>query len=449
MSFNKFKLVNLLILPIAALVATGCGSDAYVKDGPDGICELDSNGCPIDPLDPDCTGDYSHCTVDPVDPVGPVGPGVVPDNMTIDTRNPVQYIMSVCDYRTTPETVALGVIDNGTNKITQPLHYTVAGDSAKLGKWVGVEVTLPTSLSQDGEVGATLTLSWPEQTVKGPSGYIQPNIRLKDTNGDGRFLVKCNELDGNYYGQLLAILPYPVTSSASSDLTIKATAYVISDDGGEIYPPVVGPDGSFWLKHNLEADYVTVGNPNFNPDADITSIQDVHAYGNLWQWGRKSEGHQLINYPAVNLGSPVNGTTTTKSNNPANALFILSDGNWRTSADYGLWNKINTSNQVCPKDWRLGTEQEWRDIRDGEGAKFGTINPPDFLQLTLPGIRKNTDGLVYNTGLGDTFYWTGDYRGDGPQAMRFDGGQDNSYFSSRVAAEGGPVRCRYGKAIVK
>ncbi len=230
MNSSKFKLINLLILPIAALIATGCGSDAYVKELSDGICELDENGCPIDPTDPDCTGDYSHCIINP-NPDPDPDPIVIPNNMVIDTRNPVEYITSICDKNFNPPIQILGVIDNGPNKITVPLHYTVAGESATLGAYTKT-VKLDPSLSQEGEANVFLSFRWERQLV-GSEGYITAVITVDDSagNNDGRFVTKCGIADRNYYGIPLAIFDYPVTTMDYSQFTIKITSYVISDDG--------------------------------------------------------------------------------------------------------------------------------------------------------------------------------------------------------------------------
>jgi hypothetical protein len=51
------------------------------------------------------------------------------------------------------------------------------------------------------------------------------------------------------------------------------------------------------------------------------------------------DGHQLINWNSSTSGTPVNGSTTTKSttNTPANALFITSGSDWRSTQNDGLW----------------------------------------------------------------------------------------------------------------
>ena len=474
MSFNKMKLIGMLSVPVAALILSGCGSDAYVRDAggdngvivPPGGGENPGGGNPGDGENPggenpggggnpgggnpgDGNDNCDNGNGGGNDSGDGCVPGVVvPDNMMIDTRDALQYILSVNDQRTTPPTRILGIIDNGANKITQALHYNVAGSTAQLGAYK-TTVTLAPELSEEGESGVKLTFSWPAQQV-GSEGYIIGTVTVDDSagNNDGRFIVKTAALDGNYYGRVLAIFNYPTTTVDHSQFTLKATAYVHNRTDTEIYRPVVGPDGSIWLNFNLGAEYAKVGGSHFNPDAVPTSNTDQLAYGYLWQWGRVADGHQLVSYPDNVTGVGVNGTTTVKADNPGNSLFILSEGDWRVNRNDLLWRDINTPNQVCPKDWRLATEEEWFSVRDGSGGNgagnYGTFIPPSFLHLQLTGMRSNADGLVYGAGVeGD--YWTSQVRGAGTQAMHLERYTLDSSFISEVKAVGNPVRCRYGK----
>jgi len=511
MSFNRLRLINLLILPIAILLATGCGSDAYIKEIGDGICQLDENGCPIDPNDPDCTGDYSHCGIAPTppitdgecpldeggcpidptdpdcigdyppecgtDPIIPTTPPVVepdcpldengcpidpndpdcdgdydhcypvtppiPNNMVIDTRNPIEFITSVCDNSFNPPLTVLGVIDNDKNKIVVPLHYTVAGDSARLGAYTKT-VKLSPTLSEDGEDNVFLSFVWGEQDV-GKSGYIYASIIVDDSagNNDGKFNVKCGIADRNYYGVPLAIFDYPVTTLDYSQFTIKATAYVISDDGGSIWLPIVSPNtGAVWLNNNLNADYITVGNPYFDPHKQAQTSKDPHAYGGLYQWGRKADGHQLVTYPDEATGVATNGTSDTKVDEPTNALFIMSDSDWRVHPDQGLWKGLDAKNRVCPKKYRLATDNEWIAEYDGRGALGWTWLPPSFLKLSATGIRNHINGLVYASGH-EAHYWTSTiFNTNMAHTLFFNYYEDDSYTHQYEKADGNPVRCR-------
>jgi len=316
-------------------------------------------------------------------------------------------------------------------------------------------VKMDPSLSQEGEDNVYLTFRWdiPNGTVAGPQGYIGAYVTVNDKQGnnDGRFVVRCSALDGSYYGYPLANFAYPVTSAPEySTFRLIASAYVISDDGGEIFPPVPGPDGSFWLKHNLGADYVRVGNPNFNPDAVPTSRQDEHAYGFLWQWGRKADGHQIVTYDTPYHGTAASGVTDAKANDPVNSLFITSSSDWRVNSNDLLWRDINTPNQVCPKNWRLGTDAEWNSIRGADGPTGnGFFNAPNFLFLSLAGRRINSNGAVAGQGVAFTNYWTSTVRNGVAQTMTLGDTVNipDSSFQGKVKAFGGPVRCRYGKQV--
>jgi len=441
MSFKRLRLINILILPIAVLLATGCGSDAYVKEIGDGICELDANGCPIDPNDPDCTGDYSHCNLKPDPKPDPVSP--IPSNMIIDTRNPVEYITSICDKSFNPPISVIGVIDNGANKITVPLHYTVAGDSATLGAYTKT-VKIDPSLSEEGEANVFLSFVWGKQQVSS-EGYIMAEVVVDDSagNNDGRFVTKCRTADRNYYGVPLAIFDYPVTTLDYSQFTIKVTAYVIDDDGGHIWLPIVSPNtGAVWLNNNLDADYITVGNPHFDPHQQAVTSQDPFAYGGLYQWGRKADGHQLVKYPNKASGVAVNGETDKKADEPTGSLFIKSNDDWRVNPDKTLWLGIDAKNRVCPKKFRLASGDEWKAEYDGRGALGWTWLPPSFLKLTATGRRNSADGLVYGSGV-DGHYWTSTvFNTNLSFTMFFNYYEDDSYMYQFVKAEGNPVRCR-------
>ncbi|MDQ7047089.1 MAG: hypothetical protein Q9M39_05530 [Sulfurovum sp.] len=156
----------------------------------------------------------------------------------------------------------------------------------------------------------------------------------------------------------------------------------------------------------------------------------------------------MINRIDAASSNPINGNTITKADEPNDNLFIFSADDWRVNPDRNLWVGENAPNQVCPKDWRLGTEQEWLDIRDGGGGggdgSLGSFLPPTFLHLTVTGWRDNTNGLVFSTGAQGE-YWTSTVRGAGAQVVRFESYATDSFTHANVNAFANPVRCRYVK----
>jgi len=424
MSLNRFSLVTLLAVPTAVFMMTGCGSDAYVKDG-------DSD----------------------VKPGPPKGGPALSANMIIDTIDPIQYILSVCDQSRNPPVIKIGVIDNGINQITQSLHYlSTDGKNTETSGYRSSVYTVSPSMTQDGE-GGNLRLSWSPNDSLGKEGYLLSVVEVIDDAGDltsNPVELKCDAFTGNYNGISIADLAYPITGKnldITSFLHIRASAYVHSNDGTEIIPPVVGPDGSIWLRHNLGANYVTVGNPYFNPDAYPRSRADENAYGDLYQWGRKKDGHQNIQHHSGTYATATSGVSATKANNPINSLFITDANDWRVNSDNTLWKDINTPNQVCPRGWRLGTDEEWLAIRGADGTSESSFAAPDFMYLTLTGQRVPTNGGVGGQGMEFAKYWTSTVRNNKAGAFWLGGTQGafNSRLESIPKSTGAPVRCRYGK----
>ncbi|MFA5742924.1 MAG: FISUMP domain-containing protein, partial [Candidatus Paceibacterota bacterium] len=149
-----------------------------------------------------------------------------------------------------------------------------------------------------------------------------------------------------------------------------------------------------WLDRNLGATKVAT---SFN---DCTSYPSNCAYGDLFQWGRLDDGHQVRN----------SGTTATlsDSSNPGHSNFITaldSPYDWASPQIDNLWQGVSGTNNPCPSGWRLPTYEEW----DAERASWsqqnynGAFASP--LKLTATGYRSRADAVVH---LADAygFYWS-------------------------------------------
>ena len=112
--------------------------------------------------------------------------------------------------------------------------------------------------------------------------------------------------------------------------------------------------GRKWLDRNLGAANTPSG------------IDDYSNFGDLFQWGRQADGHQLIIRSGLfdSNVTLVNGNTFEKSSTdkPASALFIVSTnepGDWLITHNDNLWQGVNGKNNPCPNGWRLPTKLEW------------------------------------------------------------------------------------------
>jgi hypothetical protein len=139
--------------------------------------------------------------------------------------------------------------------------------------------------------------------------------------------------------------------------------------------------GKAWMDRNLGATQVA------------TSSTTTAAYGDLYQWGRRADGHQCR----------TSATTTTLSSvdQPTNGNFILAPNtpfDWRSPQNNNLWQGVNGTNNPCPIGFRIPTISEldaerisW--ISQNSNGAFQSV-----LKLPLPGTRGN-DGVLYQVGI--------------------------------------------------
>jgi uncharacterized protein (TIGR02145 family) len=100
--------------------------------------------------------------------------------------------------------------------------------------------------------------------------------------------------------------------------------------------------GKIWMDRNLGAAQVA------------TSSTDQNAYGDLYQWGRRSDGHQCRTSPTINFAlsstdQPVHGSFIQAFNTPYD---------WRSPQNANLWQGVNGVNNPCPSGYRLPTNTE-------------------------------------------------------------------------------------------
>ena len=182
---------------------------------------------------------------------------------------------------------------------------------------------------------------------------------------------------------------------------------------------VLTTTGKTWMDRNLGASQVA------------GASNDAASYGDLYQWGRGTDGHQLR----------TSATTTSLSNsyNPGNANFILASADWRSSQNDNLWQGVNGINNPCPSGYRIPTDAEWATEHTSWTSQkaAGAIASP--LKLPMAGYREFRDGSVYSVGTGG-FYWSSTDSGSPNSKMLFfDSGSASTQTYNR--AYGFSVRC--------
>ncbi len=144
---------------------------------------------------------------------------------------------------------------------------------------------------------------------------------------------------------------------------------------------VTSPTGKIWMDRNLGATQVA------------TSSTDANAYGDLYQWGRRADGHQCRNSATT--------STLSSTDQPGNANFILSPNSpwdWRNPQNTNLWQGVNGVNNPCPSGYRIPTETELNLERTYLSPQNNNGAFTSILKFPLSGYRNYTDGTFYDVG---------------------------------------------------
>jgi uncharacterized protein (TIGR02145 family) len=179
--------------------------------------------------------------------------------------------------------------------------------------------------------------------------------------------------------------------------------------------------GKIWMDRNLGATQVA------------TSSTDAAAYGDLYQWGRRADGHQCRTYPTT--------ATLTTIDQPAYSNFIIAPSapnDWRSPQNNSLWQGLNGVNNPCPSGYRIPTDIELNAERLSwsVNSSAGAIASP--LKLPMGGSRYGMDGSITS---GSGFYWSSTVSGSNSLNLNFGSGSGSGFMNYNVRASGNAVRC--------
>ncbi len=234
----------------------------------------------------------------------------------------------------------------------------------------------------------------------------------------------------------------------TANTTYYVRAYATNSQGtayGEQVAFTTLKEGEVWWPRDNEIEIVDIYNSstgktwmdrNLGASQVASSSTDDEAYGNLYQWGRATDGHE------DRYGSLSNGTHTLSiSDSPGHGKFILTPDSiydWRNPQNDNLWQGVNGTNNPCPSGYRLPTQAEW--IAEcqswSSNNASGAFSSP--LKLPMAGFH-NCNAYILNDSSYGGYYWSSTVSGPLSKIMYFNKNVVNVYGSSR--SYGRSVRC--------
>lgn len=419
---------------------------------------------------------------------GPSQPGIVPSTVTL-AQNSRYWIASVHDNNYLPYTAPTGpattaVVNAGattqtlvdiqgtltTTGTTVYIPATVTGSSVAMPAWSSSIITVPANLTEDG-TPTQVQLSWAAQTLTTTSSpYLVATLKAVGGTLNAKKLDINAGIGNDHLGVLLGTLQYPYNAAGTMttyelrDIPgIPDRMFGQIDNAGKyehnfLYLPVQAEDGKIWLNNNLGAAYANLDHPAFNLTQQATSSSDLNAMGSLFQWGRKADGHELVNRynyadPNSGISTPtstfvygiVYGQVATWSPTTPNMIFAASSDvppEWASSTTPNLANRwqASSSNNPCPQGFKVPLQAEWQAEITAIGGGSNMFLTNKALKLTIGG--EGLKGQVYNNtasyySVGDgysgpNYYATPTVINGNIQPYNVDGGQ---------ATRGKSVRC--------
>jgi uncharacterized protein (TIGR02145 family) len=277
------------------------------------------------------------------------------------------------------------------------------------------------------------------------------DLTLKYSGDDGKTWISCGTVTGNITNQGAGNNKLIIWDNEADNIRWGLFEFRV-----EAPQPIVNgctvnsslPVGKLtFMCYNLGADESMSIEKQMTYQAK--SDTDPTVYGDLYQWGRRTDGHEKRNSNVI--------TTLSTSDVPGHGNFIKNsstNGDWRTPQNNNLWGAPKTPNDPCPQGWRVPTRAEWESIygsTSGNTWVWNSTGTPGYkispdggttFTLFLPAAGRHynfSDNIAYTGEGGD--YWSSTVIGTGSYHLYFQSSTFGVVSSVVERANGYSCRC--------
>jgi len=257
-------------------------------------------------------------------------------------------------------------------------------------------------------------------TIQNASGVVKITITVDDgdKNSTTSFNITVSNIiwKGSAYNAVTSPYAYAYDVNVTINNTIKT--YKVGTK-------------RVWLDRNLGASRV------------CKDLNDSACYGDYYQWGRNTDGHEKSN-------SNTTSTQAISTLNVGHGKFITSTSayneDWVKNADKNgstrstAWSKIDGSS-ICPVGYRVPTKNELGEEIMAYNRVTNSVSAfENFLKLPSAGLRNYSDGSLIYRGL-NGFLWSSSFTWNNPSSMVLSFNNSNINFDNGYRAVGFSVRC--------